>query len=471
MADTPQSTTARPELSRDLGVSHASAIVVGTIIGSGIFLVPAEMMQAVGSAKLVYLAWVVGGVLSFFGALTYAELGAMRPQAGGEYVYVRDGYGPLAGFLYAWTWFVIAKPASVATVVTGLVRILGTFAVFSFFSSNVFSRPFAVTWGQLVAISAAIFISFLNYLGIKKAGEFQLVFTLLKVAIILGIVFVCFSGIGNATGAGWSNFSGTFSGAKGGVAGFMAALVAALWAYDGWNDLNMVAGEVQRPERNLPIALIAGVAIVGVLYILVNAGVQYVLPVNTIAASPRPASDAVALVMGRFGASVVSAGMALSMLVPLNGTIMSGARVPFAVARDGYFFNALAEVHPRFHTPSVAIAVQAILSILLLLVGANFRQLFSLAIFAEWLFYMIAGSTIFVFRHRDPASARPYRMWGYPLVPAIFVVVAAALLIYTFKNDWPNSLYGLMVILAGIPLFAYFARKRGAHRNLPPNAS
>src|SRR6202140_3623589 len=456
----------RPELCRDLGVSHAGAIVVGTIIGSGIFLVPAEMMQAVGSAKLVYLAWVVGGLLSFFGALTYAELGAMKPQAGGEYVYVRDGYGPLAGFLYAWTWFVIAKPGSIATVVTGLVRILGTFPVFSFFSVVVMRAPFAGNWGQIVAITAAILISFLNYLGIKKAGEFQLVFTLLKVAYILGILVVCFRGMGSAPGRGWSNFAGTFAGAKGGVAGFMAALVAALWAYDGWNDLNMVAGEVKRPERNIPIALIAGVATVGVLYILVNAGVQYVLPADAIAASPRPASDAVALVMGRLGASIVSAGMALSMLVTLNGTIMSGARVPYAVARDGYFFRALAEVHPRFHTPSVAIAVQAMLSILLLLVGANFRQLFSLAIFAEWLFYMIAGSTIFVFRQREPQAARPYRRWGYPCVPAVFVAVAAALLCYTFKNDWPNSGYGVVVILAGIPLFAYFSRQRKA-RGVP----
>jgi APA family basic amino acid/polyamine antiporter len=375
-------------------------------------------------------------------------------------VYVRDGYGPLAGFLYAWTWFVIAKPASIASVVTGLVRILGTFSVFSFFSANVLTAPFSVNWGQIFAISAAILISLLNYLGVKKAGEFQLVFTLLKVAMILGIVVVCFSGIGNAPGRGWSNFAGTFAGAKGGVAGFMAALVAALWAYDGWNDLNMVAGEVKRPERNIPIALIAGVATVGVLYILVNAGVQYVLPAGAIALSPRPASDAVALGMGRMGASIVSAGMALSMLVTLNGTIMSGARVPFAVARDGYFFRALAEVHPRFHTPSVALAVQAMLSILLLLLGANFRQLFSLAIFAEWLFYLIAGSTIFVFRRREPQAVRPYPMWGYPFVPVIFVAVAAALLFYTFKNDWPNSGYGVLVILAGIPLFAYFAQRR-----------
>ena len=464
MADVAQTASFRPELSRDLGVSHASAVVVGTIIGSGIFLVPAEMMQAVGSAKLVYLAWVVGGMLSFAGALTYAELGAMKPQAGGEYVYVRDAYGPLGGFLYAWTWFVIAKPASIATVVTGLVRILGTFPIFSFFSVNVISAPFAVTWGQMFAIAAAILISLLNYLGVKKAGEFQLVFTLLKVAIILGIVVVCFSGIGNVPGRGWSNFAGTFAGAKGGVAGFMAALVAALWAYDGWNDLNMVAGEVKHPERNIPIALIAGVATVGVLYVLVNAGVQYVLPAGAIAASPRPASDAVALVMGRMGASIVSAGMAISMLVTLNGTIMSGARVPFAVARDGYFFRALAQVHPRFHTPSVAIFVQGVFSILLLLLGGSFRQLFSLAIFAEWLFYMIAGSTVFVFRWREPQAARPYRMWGYPFVPALFIAVAAALLCYTFWNERPNSWYGLLIILAGIPVFAYFAFLRRSRK-------
>jgi len=460
MADLVQQTARRPELVRDLGVSHASAVVIGTIIGSGIFLVPAEMMQAVGSAKLVYLAWLVGGLLSFFGALTYAELGAMKPQAGGEYVYVRDAYGPLGGFLYGWTWFVIAKPASVATVATGLVRILGTFPVFSFFSANIFLHPFAITWGQLVAIAAAILISTLNYLGVKKAGEFQLVFTILKVAIILGIVVVCFSGSGSASGRGWSNFAGTFTGAKGGIAGFMAALVAALWAYDGWNDLNMVAGEVKKPERNIPIALIAGVATVGVLYVLVNAGVQYVLPASVIAASQRPASDAVALVMGHMGAAIVSAGMAISMLVTLNGTIMSGARVPFAMARDGYFFRALAEVHPRFHTPSAAIMVQAVLSIILLLLGGNFRQFFSLAIFAEWLFYMIAGSTIFVFRWRDPQAARPYRVLGYPFVPALFIAAAAVLLYYTLRENWPNSFYGLLVILAGAPVYWSFRRLR-----------
>ena len=450
--------TSKPELARDLGLSHAGAVVVGTIIGSGIFLVPSEMMQAVGSARVVYLAWVVGGLLSFFGALTYAELGAMKPQAGGEYVYVRDAYGPLAGFLYAWTWFLIAKPASIATITTGLVRILETFPVFSFFSHACISHPFTVNYGQVVAIGATVLVSWLNYIGVRRAGEFQFLFTLLKVAIILGIVAVGFS----YSGGTWANFATEFAGAKGGVAGFFAALVAALWAYDGWNDLNMVAGEIRNPQRNIPLSLIWGVATVGALYILVNAAVQYVLPAAAVAGSERPASDAVALVLGRAGASLVSAGMAVSMLVTLNGTILSGARVPFAMARDGYFFKTIAEVHPRFRTPWVAIVVQCGLAIVLLLLGGSFRQFFSLAIFAEWMFYMIAGSTVFVFRRRDPNLERPYRVWGYPVVPAVFVLVSAALLYYTFTDNLKSSAGGCLGILAGVPVFYFFARRTAA---------
>ncbi|HXM09834.1 MAG TPA: amino acid permease [Terriglobales bacterium] len=446
----------RPELARDLELSHAGAVVVGTIIGSGIFLVPSEMMQAVGSARLVYLAWAIGGLLSFFGALTYAELGAMKPQAGGEYVYIRDAYGPLAGFLYSWTWFLIAKPASIATITTGLVRILETFPVFAFFSHPWISIPFTINYGQLVAIAATCLISWLNYVGVRRAGEFQLIFTLLKVAIILGIVGVGFS---SSVGT-WANFATQFAGAKGGVAGFFAALVAALWAYDGWNDLNMVAGEIRNPQRNIPLSLIWGVATVGALYILVNAAVQYVLPAAAVAASERPASDAVALVLGRAGASLVSAGMAVSMLVTLNGTIMSGARVPFATARDGYFFKSIAVVHPRFHTPSVAILAQCALAIILLLLGGSFRQFFSLAIFAEWLFYMITASTVFVFRRRDPSLDRPYRVWGYPAIPALFVLAAAALLYYTFTDNLKSSAGGCLAILAGVPVFYHFARRR-----------
>ncbi len=456
-ASPPASPARQPAtLSRDLGISHAAAIVVGTIIGSGIFLVPSEMMQAVGSARLVYLAWIVGGVLSLAGAITYAELGAMKPQAGGEYVYIRDAYGPLPAFLYAWTWFAIAKPASVATLTIGFVRILGTFPAFASFNQVAIRSPFAVSWGQLVAIAAAALITALNYIGIKRAGDFQVVFTLLKIAIIVAVALLAFT----ASQGTWHNFATTFSGATGGFAGFMAALIAALWAYDGWNDLNMVSGEIRNPGKVIPIALIAGVGVVAGLYMLTNAAVQYVLPATSIAASPRPASEATAVAVGAWGAAIVSAGMALSILVALNGTIMSGARVPFAMARDGYFFRAMAEVHPRFHTPSVALIIQLALSIVLLLFAGNFRQLFSLAIFAEWLFYLVSTSTVFVLRKREPNAPRPYRTWGYPAVPALFVIAAAVLLYYTFTENIRNSVWGLVVIAAGVPIYGYFARKR-----------
>jgi len=461
MTMTTKTEAVRPELIRRLNGWHATAIVVGTIIGSGIFLVPAEMMQAVGSARMVYAVWIVGGVLSFFGALTYAELGSMKPQAGGEYIFIRDAYGSAGGFLYAWTWFIIAKPASIASVTTGIVRVLGTFAGLDFLSQTAFHAGVTVTWGQVLAIALTVAISALNYVGVQWAGNFQLVFTLVKVAMVLAIVSMCFG----YDGGSLHNFAGEVANAKGGVAGFMAALVAALWAYDGWNDLNMVAGEVRRPEKTIPIALIVGVAVVGVLYMLTNAAVQYVLPAAAVAASQHAASDAMRIAAGASGAALVAAGMALSMLVTLNGTVMSGARVPYAVARDGYLFPTLAEVHPVFRTPAMAIVVQCALAAGLLMISGKFRELFSLAIFAEWLFYMVAASTIFVFRSRDPEAERPYRTWGYPVVPAVFVLASAVLLYYSFMDNLRLSVGGVVVIAAGFPVYGYFARKKKATAN------
>lgn len=451
------SIAAQHELPRALNVRHATAIVVGTIIGSGIFLVPQEMTQAVGSAKLVYLAWIVGGILSLFGALTYAELGAMKPDAGGEYVYVRDAYGPLPGFLYMWTWFILAKPASIASVTIGIMRVLGAFQIFAFLPHTAFSiGSLAVTYAQIGAVLATILISALNYIGVRKAGDFQLFFTWLKVLMIIAAAAIAFSYRG---GAGWHNFTTTFIGAHGGFAGFMIALIAALWAYDGWNDLNMVAGEIAEPQRAIPIALILGVVIVGVLYMLTNAAVQYVLPATVVAHSSSPSALATTVAIGAMGGLIVAAGMALSMFVTLNGTIMSGARVPFAAARDGYFFRQLADIHPRFQTPGVSIIVQALVAITLLLLVGKFQALFSLAIFAEWLFYMIATSTVFVFRHRDPNAVRPYKTWGYPVVPAVFIICSAVLLYYTFTQNLRNSFVGSLIILCGIPIFWWFARR------------
>jgi APA family basic amino acid/polyamine antiporter len=445
------------QLPRVLGVSHATAVVVGTIIGSGIFLVPREMMQAAGSASLVYLAWIVGGLLSLFGALTYAELGAARPQAGGEYVYLRDAYGELAGFLNMWTWFAVAKPASIASVTIGITRVLGTFPALAFLQQPI-AGGVPLLWSQFAAIACAWLVTWLNYLGIKKAADFQLVFTCLKVLLVLVIVGFCLlGGRGNM-----ANFHAVLPDAVGGLSGFMIALTATLWAYDGWNDLSMAAGEVKNPQRTLPLALVLGVLIVAVLYMATNAAVLYVLPPVDMAASPRPAVEAMLRSAGPLGASLVSAAMALSMLVTLNGTVLSGARIPYAAARDGLFFRGMAAVHPRFRSPSTSLIVQGLLATALLLFSGRFQALFELAIFAEWLIYMLAASTVFVFRRRAGEAPSPYRMPGYPVVPALFVLAAGAVLVYTYASNLRNSLLGTALILAGVPLYLWIkARPRG----------
>ncbi len=462
-ARTDASTTAHTalDLPRVLNVSHATAIVVGTIIGSGIFLVPQEMMRATGSSGLVYLAWIAGGVLSLFGAMTYAELSTLLPYAGGEYVYIRGAYGDLPAFLYMWTWFAVAKPASIASVTTGLARVLAIFPALRWLDATVFRVPFPLLWSQVFAIAATWLITGLNYLGIRKAGDFQLVFTWLKGVLILAIAGFCF-----ASPAGhWGNFATSFAGAHGGFSGFMIALIAALWAYDGWNDLTMVAGEVRHPERSLPIALLAGLGIVGILYMATNAAIQYILPAAQIAASPRPAVEALATITGPWGAGFVSIAMAVSIVVTLNGTIMSGARVPYAAARDGLFFRRLADVHPRFVSPSASLVVQGLLTTVLLLAVGRFQQLFELAIFAEWLFYMVTATTIFFYRTRvEPSRVNPtpmYRVWGYPVVPALFIACAAVLLVYSYAENLRNSLIGTAIILLGVPLFAAFRMRAG----------
>jgi basic amino acid/polyamine antiporter, APA family len=446
------------DLPRVLGGSHAMAIVVGTIIGSGIFLVPTEMMAAVGSSGLVYLAWVVGGLLSLFGAMTYAELGSMMPYAGGEYVYLRGAYGDRAGFLYMWTWFAVAKPASIASVTSGLARTLGIFPVFHWLDTvAIGSGRYAVMWSQFFAITVTWLITGLNYLGIKKAGDFQVVFTALKAVLILVVVGFCFS---SALGS-WGNFSTSLPHATGGVSGFMVALIATLWAYDGWNDLTMVAGEVKNPERNLPFALIGGLFVVGVLFMATNAAIQYILPAAQIAASPRPAVSALSVVAGSAGAALVAAGMALSIFVTLNGTVMSGARIPFAAARDRLFFPQFAHIHPRFKSPSTSLVIQGLLSTVLLLVLGRFQQLFELAVFAEWLFYMLTATTIFIYRKRRPEMARPYRVWGYPVLPAVFVLSAAVVLYSSFAGNLQGSLIGSGLILLGLPLYEWIRRRYG----------
>jgi len=428
------------------------AIVVGIIIGSGIFLVPREMMAAVGTAHLVYAVWITGGILSLFGAMSYAEIAAMKPRVGGEYAFLLDAYGPLPAFLYTWTWTTIAKPASIATVASGLMRVLGTFPAFAFLDHRAFG-PFL--WSQLLALVAVWIITTLNIVSTRESAQLQTFLTWLKVLMILIIAGFCFCSLKYGD---WHNFATSFHGARGGFAGFMVALIAALWAYDGWSDVTQMAGEVKNPQRSLPLALVGGVAIVAVLYMLTNAAVQYILPSSAIALADRPAADALRLVAGNLGAGLVSLGMAVSICATFVGTSLSGARVPFAAARDRLFPAVLGEIHPRFKTPWAALILQAVISSLLLLAIGRFQALFSLAIFSEWLFYAFTTATVFVFRVREPETPRPYRVTGYPAVPAIFILAALVLTVFSFMDQPRNSIAGAIVILCGIPIHYLFQR-------------
>jgi APA family basic amino acid/polyamine antiporter len=443
------------DLPRLLNATHATAIVVGIIIGSGIFLVPREMMGAVGSAHTVYAVWIVGGLLSLFGAMSYAELAAMKPRVGGEYAFLHDAYGPLTAFLYTWTWTLIAKPASIATIAAGLMRVLGTFSAFSFLTHPAFAH---LLWSQVAAIAATWLITLLNIVSTRESANVQAALTWLKVLMILVIAGFCFTAVHHGA---FANFSTHFTGARRGFSGFMIALVAALWAYDGWSDVSQMAGEIKNPQRSLPLALIGGVATVGVLYMLTNAAIQYVLPAAAIAAAERPAADALRIVAGNLGAGLVSIGMAISIAATFVGSSLSGARVPFAAAQDGLIPPTLSAIHPRFRTPWTSLILQAVLSSLLLLVIGTFQSLFSLAIFSEWLFYALTTAAVFVFRAREPNTHRPYRVTGYPVVPALFILAALVLLVFSFMDQPRNSLAGAAVILCGIPIHYAYQRRNG----------
>jgi basic amino acid/polyamine antiporter, APA family len=442
-----QQPTALNELPRVLTARHAISLVVGIVIGTGIFLVPHEMMAATGRVSTVYAVWIVGGLLSLFGAMSYAEVAALHPRVGGEYAFIREAYGDLPAFLFTWTWITIAKPASIATIAAGLMRILGSFSALSFLSQPVFAHLY---WSQLGAIAVTWLITWLNIVSTRESANVQTALTLLKILLIVGIAVVCFASIRHGS---LHNLATTYLGAHGGLTGFMTALIAALWAYDGWSDVSQLAGEVRDPQRSMPVALIGGVFIVAALYMLMQAAIQYILPATTIALSDRPASDALRVVAGNAGAALVTIGMTVSICATLVGSSLSGARVPFAAARDHLFPRSLATIHPRFHTPSASLVLQAILSSLLLLAIGKYQALFSLAIVSEWLFYALTASTVFVFRRREPGITRPYSVNGYPFTPILFILAAVMIIVFSFITEPRNSIVGAAVILLGVPLY------------------
>jgi len=460
--------TKRLELVRGLGAWAAMAIVVGTMIGTGIFLKPAEMATQGGSVAVVFAAWVLGGVLSLFGALSFAELGASIPEAGAEYAYLRRGFGPVWGFLFGWMHSIVGRPASAASIAAGLLRFWGFLVpavavpIFTWHISLPFQHQpyeFMFTWAQPLAVVAIVAITGINYLGVRLGGQVQVVLTIIKVASVLAVVAL---GFALSHGSG-THFQPLLPGKLGfGMfSSFLAALAAALWAYDGWEDLNLVGSEVQNPQRNIPRALVGGVVFVGGVYLLFSAVCFYVLSFGAVAESQHVASDVVEKFAGHGAAQWITLAMVVSALGSLNSSLLSGARVPYAMARDRIFFRIADGIHPRFRTPGRALLFQGVLTSLMALTG-TFEELTSLFIFAAWIFYALAVLAMFRMRRSEPDLPRPYRTRGYPWVPAAFVLGALALTVNMWIQRPVRSSIGLAVILFGLVFYRRWQRTAAA---------
>ena len=429
----------RAELPRKLGLTDATAIVIGTVIGSAIFLVPNAVARSLPSTPLILLVWSLTGVLSFFGALAYAELGAMMPDTGGQYIYLREAYGPLVGFLSGWASFLVMQTGGIAALAAGFSIYLSYFVPLS---------PLAAKMASVLLIAA---LTAVNYRGVRLGAAVQRVFTFLKLAGLAIIVVSAFLAPRHAeavtappaAGFSWSSFG--------------VAMVACLWAYEGWNCISFAAGEVKRPERNLLAALGLGTAALIAIYLSANIAYMRVLPVPAIAATDRVAATAAEATMGPIGGKLVSLTILLSIIGASNGAILTFARIYFAQARDGLFFRAVGRVHPRFETPHVSILVQGAWAAVLAVSG-SYEILFSYVIFAAWIFYGMAVLGVVVLRRKAPEMPRPYRMWGYPATPLAFAAVSFWFVANTVVAKPFSSLIGLAIVAAGVPVYYIWRR-------------
>ena len=431
-------------LPRVLGPWSVVGIVIGTMIGSGIFIVPSAMAATLRSPVLMLLVWVIGGILSFFGALALSELGAAYPLAGGMYIYLREAYGSLVAFLFGWTLFLVIDAGSVATLAVA-------------FSSKYLPQFVNLPpWGvKAVAVLLIAVLATVNYLGVKWGALVQNLFTVIKTAaiiILIGTVFIFAKGsISNFTAAGGAasgNLIGTFG----------VAMVAALWAFKGWEVSTFSAGEVKNPEKNLPLGIFAGTAAVILLYLGANLAYLYVFPVAEVAQSTRIASDAMNAAVGTAGATFIAIAILFSISGACNGHLMTGPRVYFAMARDGVFFRNVARVHPKFLTPHVSIIAVALWASILCVSG-TFEQLFTYVVFGLWIFFGLTVTAVFILRKKRPDLPRPYRTWGYPVTPALFVLAALFISVNSLINTFWNSFAGLAIMALGLPAYFFWRRQ------------
>ena len=433
---------------RALGPFDATMVVIGGIIGSGIFINPYIVAGRLDTPALVLAAWAAGGVIAIAGAFAYAELGALFPRAGGQYVYLRDGWHPLAGFLYGWALLLVIESGAVAAVAITFA----TYALRFVGQPDVAPVP--------LAVAASVLLSVVNYLGVKPGSRVLNVLVVLKVAALA--VLIVAAAFAPAYQGWWSAARDTAATPPASTAvAFGSALVAVLFAYGGWQNANYVAEEIQNPRRNLPISLLAGTLTVLVVYVLVNTVFLRALGLEGLADTTTPASSAAAIMFGSLGDQFVTASIAISTFGFLNLAILAPTRVYYAMAADRLFVPALAQLHPRFRTPWLAIIVQAAWSCVLALTG-RYEQLLNYVVFADWIFFGLTVATVFVFRHIVPVPTRPpgsFLTPGYPVVPFAFCVVAVAVVLSVVYADPISASRGALLLAAGVPVYFWYARK------------
>jgi len=441
-----------PHLIRGLGLWSATAIVIGDMIGTGVFLVTSDMARAVGSLLLVFAAWIIGGLIVLFGAFCYAELGAAFPKAGGNYVYLNRGLGPLWGFLFGWMSSFLDRPVAMATLAAGFLRFLGfLFPVVAtpLFTARFGRYEFGFTAAQPLAALVVIAATAVNYLSVRFGGSIQVLLTSLKMGAILLIVV---AGVLFGTQKSIRMAPSVAPFGLGVIGAVLTALVPVMWAFNGFNDLGDLGEEIEHPEKNIPRAIILGLLTVGGLYLLANVAYFQVLPFSAIAQSQHVASDVVQSFAGSRGARWLTIAMAISALGALHVVVLTGARIPFAMARDGVFFQFAQRIHPTFRTPSGSLIFLGSIGAVLALSG-TYEELYALFVFAVWIFFALTAIALLRLRKTEPDLTRPYRAWGYPVTPLIFLIAAIALTANLWMVRPVRSSLGLAVILAGIPFY------------------
>jgi APA family basic amino acid/polyamine antiporter len=433
-----------PSLKRSLSLFDMTMIAIGSSIGSGIFLTPALIAHQLDSPLWILGLWLLGGVMTLCGALTFAELGAMLPQAGGVYRFLTEAYGGLAGFLYGWAYFLVVNTGALAALAVAFSTYFGYFV------------PLTPTGQLLVAIGGIILVTIINVLGVKAGGIFSDIFTVLKlagIAILLGAGFVWGS---SAT----TNFLSPISKSGGTLTSALTlAFVSVLWSYGGWQHATFTSAEAKNPQRTVPRALILGASVVALVYVATNVAYMLLLSPAQIGNSPRVAADALSAVMGPIGGTIISVTIFISTFGTTGIYTLTAPRIYYAMANDGVFFKKVAEVHPRFHTPMFAILSQTIWAIVLLLFWGTYEKLISYVVFTDWIFFALAAFSVFVLRKKQPNADRPYRTLGYPITPIIFIAIAVWFVGNTLIERPSESWAGLAFLALGVPVYYFWKRK------------